>query len=138
MLEGEVGSSTWRNLRHEVVCLGLTAPFLDQFKVFAFRLEDTSDGEEALNVVCVDELFAPKHINKIECLRNHCLALRVNDAHNGVMCSLLQPRLLNQDAQFVLVAFVHLFEGLGHELVQLCVPVKDAQVRREEWNVPTC
>ena len=85
MLERKFWSSTRRYLRHEVVGLGLSPTSLDQFKIIAFGLEYSTDGEKSFNVVSVNELFASKDIDEVECLRHNGLALSVNNTDNWVV-----------------------------------------------------
>ena len=125
MLKLEFGSSTWSHTCIEMVYLGLAPPSTDQLKVGPTWLHDASDSQETLNVLSIYELLATKHINKIECLGQHLLRLRVNHAHNWIMRRLHQLRLLNDDAHFVIVTAVDLFKCLDHQLVELCVSAKD-------------
>ena len=125
MLKLEFWSSAWSHSCIEVVYLSLAPPSTDQLKVGSAWLHDASDGQEPLYILSVDELLATKHIDKVECLRQHLFSLRVNHAHNWIMRRLHQLRLLDDDAHFVIVAAIDLFKCLDHQLVQLCVPVKN-------------
>lgn len=70
---GGVESKGWsRALSHlsdVAVDFLLPASLSNQFNVAACGLENTPNCEESLDVVCVDQLFATKYVDEIECLR---------------------------------------------------------------------
>jgi len=99
------------------VDLGLTPPPRNYFQIGAFRLENASHSEEALDVLGVDHLFAAQDVDEVESLGQHGFALGVDDADDGVVRRFLQLGLLDNDSQFVAIASVDLLECLDHQLV---------------------
>jgi len=117
VLEGEGRTCTGRHLGVEAVDLGLTPPPRNYFQIGAFRLENASHSEEALDVLGVDHLFAAQDVDEVESLGQHGFALGVDDADDGVVRRFLQLGLLDNDSQFVAIASVDLLECLDHQLV---------------------
>ena len=66
MLKLEFGSSAWSHSCIEVVYLSLAPPSTDQLKVGSTWLHDASDGQETLNILCVDELLAAENVDEVE------------------------------------------------------------------------
>ena len=111
--------------------LGLAPPSTDQLKIRSTWLHNTPDGQKTLHVFRIYELLATEDIDKVECLGQHLLCLRVDYTHNRVMRRLHQLCLLNDNAHFAIVTAVDLFKCLDHQLVELCVPVKIMDLRNK-------
>ena len=132
MIESIGGSSALSNLSYVVVDLSFFASLLlDEFDVASLRLEDTTDGEEPLNIISSDQLLASEDINEVESLGKHHLRLSVDNTDDWVVSGLHKLRRLDEDSDLVLVSLINLFKGFDHLLVHGSLLVDKVQDDRE-------